>query len=73
MPPESSTLDNPNQRARTVDSDHIGMVKFSGRDNATYDAVKEDLQELAERPVPKIVPATSATSQFVVECIDSTN
>lgn len=47
MPSDSSSLDHPNQRARTIDEDHRGMVKFKGRD-ATYQMVKEDIEELIE-------------------------
>ena len=49
MPPDSSTLDHPNQRARTIEADHIGMVKFSGRNDKAYEMVKEDIKELVTR------------------------
>lgn len=41
-------LDHPNQRARTIDADHMGMVKFNGRDDRTYEMVKDDIQELVD-------------------------
>lgn len=31
-----------------IDADHIGMVKFSGRDDRTYEMVKDDIQELVD-------------------------
>ena len=49
MPPDSSTLDHPGQRARTIEADHIGMVKFSGRNDKAYEMVKEDIKELVTR------------------------
>lgn len=49
MPPDSSTLDHPNQRARTIEADHVGMVKFSGKDDKAYEMVKEDIEELVTR------------------------
>ena len=49
MPPDSSTLDHPNQRARTIEADHIGMVKFSGKNDKAYEMVKEDIKELVTR------------------------
>ena len=49
MPPDSSTLDHPNQRARTIEADHIGMVKFSGKNDKAYEMVKEDIGELITR------------------------
>lgn len=49
MPPDSSTLDHPSQRARTIEADHIGMVKFSGKTDKAYEMVKEDIEELVTR------------------------
>ena len=49
MPPDSSTLDHPGQRARTIEADHIGMVKFSGKSDKAYEMVKEDIKELVTR------------------------
>ena len=49
MPPDSSTLDHPGQRARTIEADHIGMVKFSGKNDKVYEMVKEDIKELVTR------------------------
>jgi hypothetical protein len=49
VPPDSSTLDHPNQRARTIEADHIGMVKFSGKNDKAYEMVKEDIGELITR------------------------
>ena len=49
MPPDSSTLDHPGQRARTIEADHIGMAKFSGRNDKAYEMVKEDIKELVTR------------------------
>ena len=49
MPPDSSTLDHPGQRARTIEADHIGMVKFSGKNDKAYEMVKEDIKELVTR------------------------
>jgi hypothetical protein len=46
VPPDSSTLDHPNQRARSIDADHMDMVKFYGRDDENYIMVKDDVQEL---------------------------
>ena len=48
MPSDSSSLDHPNQRARTIDKDHIGMVKFNGSEDRTYQMVREDIEELVE-------------------------
>ena len=55
MPPDSSTLDHPNQRARTIDADHIEMVKFGGKSDENYIMVRDDIEELvmkAETAVP---------------------
>jgi hypothetical protein len=49
VPPDSSTLDHPGQRARTIGADHIGMVKFSGKNDKAYEMVKEDIKELVIR------------------------
>ena len=49
MPPDSSTLDHPGQRARTIEADHIGMVKFNGKNDNAYEMVKEDIKELVTR------------------------
>lgn len=46
MPPDSSTLDHPNQRARVIDADHRQMVKFSGKNDGNYEMVKDDIEEL---------------------------
>lgn len=46
MSPESSSLDHPSQRARAIDADHIGMVKLSGKDDNTFESVKEDVENL---------------------------
>ncbi|KAI9770674.1 MAG: hypothetical protein M1839_003058 [Geoglossum umbratile] len=48
VPRDSSSLDHPNQRARTIDEDHIGMVKFKGRNDRAYQMVKADIEELVE-------------------------
>lgn len=48
MPADSSSLDHPSQRARTIDEDHVRMVKFKGRDDKTYQMVKADIEELVE-------------------------
>lgn len=48
MPPDSSSLDHPNQRARTIDEDHIGMVKFTGLSDRNYQMVRDDIEELVE-------------------------
>jgi hypothetical protein len=57
VPPDSSSLDHPNQRARTIDDDHIGMVKFQDQHDKAYEMVKEELEELVERS-PWIDPRT---------------
>jgi hypothetical protein len=49
VPPDSSTLDHPGQRARTIEADHIGMVKFNGKNDKAYEMVKEDIKELVTR------------------------
>jgi hypothetical protein len=49
VPPDSSTLDHPGQRARTIDADHIEMVKFSGKNDKVYEMVKEDIEDLVTR------------------------
>lgn len=46
MPPDSSILDHPNQRPLMVDADHVGMVKYSGRDDKVYEMVYADIFEL---------------------------
>ena len=59
MPPESSTLDHPNQRARTINADHIEMVKFSGKNDGNYEMVRADIEELvtmAGNVAGKVVP-----------------
>ncbi|KAI9861261.1 MAG: hypothetical protein M1813_005434 [Trichoglossum hirsutum] len=48
VPPESSSLDHPSQRARTIDEDHVGMVKFNGRNDRAYQMVRGDIEELIE-------------------------
>ncbi|KAI9771285.1 MAG: hypothetical protein M1840_002255 [Geoglossum simile] len=48
VPPDSFTLD-PSQCARTIDADHIGMVKFSGENDKAYEMVKEDIEKLVIR------------------------
>ncbi|OCL00607.1 ankyrin, partial [Cenococcum geophilum 1.58] len=49
VPSDSSTLDHPGQRARTIEADHIGMVKFNGENDKAYEMVKEDIKELVTR------------------------
>jgi len=59
VPPDSSTLDHPNQRARTIDTDHIEMVKFGGKNDGNYEMVRDDIEELvmkAEEMTGKVVP-----------------
>lgn len=59
MPLDSSTLDHPNQRARTIDADHIQMVKFGGKNDGNYEMVRDDIEELvikAEEIAGKVVP-----------------
>jgi hypothetical protein len=46
VPHDSSTLDHPNQHARIIDADHIGMCKFTGQDDKGYEMIKEDVEEL---------------------------
>lgn len=46
MPPDSSSLDHPNQRSFTVEADHIEMVKFSGSHDKAYEMVHADISEL---------------------------
>jgi hypothetical protein len=41
--------DHLNQRARTIDDNHLEMVKFRGKDDRAYEMVKEDIRELIER------------------------
>ncbi|KIM95406.1 hypothetical protein OIDMADRAFT_206491 [Oidiodendron maius Zn] len=72
VPPDSSTLEHPNERARTIDADHINMVKFSGRYDRTYEMVKGDIEELvrraeemAGRAVPD--PAQSAYKDYEMQ------
>ena len=62
MPPDSSSLDHPNQRARTVDEDHRGMVKFKGRDDRAYQMVREDIEELIENSPARKEATGAATS-----------
>ena len=59
MPPDSSTLDHPGQRARTIEADHIGMVKFSGKNDKAYEMVKEDIEELVTRADKAVHTLTS--------------
>ncbi|KAE9366390.1 hypothetical protein N431DRAFT_472934 [Stipitochalara longipes BDJ] len=63
VPPDSSSLDHPNQRARTIDGNHIEMVKFSGRDDKGYEMVKEDIRELIKKP-PPVRESIRATSSW---------
>ena len=49
MSSDSSTLDHPSQRARTIEADHIEMVKFNGKNDKAYKMVKEDIEELVIR------------------------
>ncbi|KAJ5371988.1 hypothetical protein N7517_003994 [Penicillium concentricum] len=51
VPPDSSTLDHPSQRARTLDGNHMTMVKFSGRSDKGYEMVKDDLEELMTKAI----------------------
>jgi hypothetical protein len=53
VPPDSSTLDHPNQRARTIEADHIEMVKFSGESDKAYEMIKEDIEELVSKAEEK--------------------
>lgn len=46
MPPDSSSLDHPGQRARTIDADHREMVRFGSRHDKAYNMVREDIVEL---------------------------
>ena len=46
MPSDSSTLDHPNQRARTINADHREMVKFHGKNDKNYEMVRDDIDEL---------------------------
>jgi len=49
VPSDSSTLDHPNQRARTIGADHIEMVKFGGQSDENYQMVRDDIRELVEK------------------------
>ena len=49
MPSDSSILDYPNQRARTIEADYIGIVKFSRKRDKAYKIIKEDIKELVTR------------------------
>lgn len=51
VPPDSSTLDHPSQRARSLDGDHRTMVKFGERSDKGYEMVKDDLEELMTKVV----------------------
>src|SRR6266487_6753333 len=46
VPPDSSSLDHPGQRARIADANHMTMCKFSGRSDETYQMVVDDFEEL---------------------------
>jgi hypothetical protein len=46
VPPDSSSLDHPGQRARTIDADHREMVRFSSVHDKAYNMVREDIVEL---------------------------
>jgi hypothetical protein len=46
VPPDSSSLDHPGQRARTIDADHREMVRFGSVDDKAYNMVREDIVEL---------------------------
>ena len=49
MPPDSSDLDHPSQRLRTIEADHKGMVKFSGKNDKGYEKVRDDIDDLVTR------------------------
>lgn len=51
VPPDSSTLDHPSQRARALDGDHRTIVKFSGRSDKGYEMLKDDLEDLMTKTI----------------------
>ena len=70
MPPDSSTLDHPSQRARTIDADHREMVKFHGKNDKNYEMVRDDIKELiikAEEKPNKLSFTTSIVAKNNVE------
>ncbi|KHO11514.1 NAD(P)-binding domain protein [Metarhizium robertsii ARSEF 23] len=69
VPPDSSSLDHPNQRARTIDEDHIGMVKFKGRDDRAYQSVREDIEELVDQAATGTRGASTNIAREDRECI----
>ncbi|KAJ5972573.1 uncharacterized protein N7479_002491 [Penicillium vulpinum] len=69
VPPDSSTLDHPSQRARTLDGNHMTMVKFSGRSDKGYEMVKDDLEELMTKAPDMELTPSFGTTQDSRECL----
>lgn len=44
-------MDHPAERARSLNANHIDMVKFSGKNSEGYMMVKGDLEALMMKPV----------------------
>ncbi|ETS81125.1 hypothetical protein PFICI_06127 [Pestalotiopsis fici W106-1] len=59
VPPDSSSLDHPSQRSRTINADHRMMCRFCGPDDPGYTMVKEDIAELVQQ-------AEKRTSKLIV-------
>ncbi|CAI7665531.1 unnamed protein product [Penicillium glandicola] len=69
VPPDSSTLDHPSQRARTLDGNHMTMVKFSGRSDKGYEMVKDDLEELMTKAIDMELTPSFETTQDSRDCL----
>jgi hypothetical protein len=42
-------LDDPAQRARMIDANHMEMVKFAGKNDNGYKMVKADIEDLISK------------------------
>jgi hypothetical protein len=53
VPPDSSTLDDLSQHARTIKGNHIEMVKFGGQKDKRYEMVKLEIEDLVSKAEEK--------------------
>jgi len=49
VPHDSSSLEGSRQQSITINADHMGMVKFSGKDDQGYEMVKGDIEDLYDK------------------------
>ena len=48
MAPGSSSLDDPRERAETIQANHMAMTKFSGADDPNYKKVGLELRNIVD-------------------------